>query len=251
MRGNIQIMLPVLTLALAAPARGQTYEYGTPQAGLGVYADTASHAVGVAILSADSSGGSENRAEFAAAKVLAWVDDGMMDALRDGPANDVASLAMRRHEGVCTLRLTEPAHADHEIALPCHQLPAFTDGMRLAAGVTPTYFDYQVEKPASALPGSPTPIYPQSLRQARVTGTVLIQFVVDTNGKADLSTFKVLRSPDQGFSDAVRRVLPDMRYTPAEIGGHKVKQLVQEPFAFGICGEAPQGIPQPLSCTGQ
>jgi protein TonB len=32
----------------------------------------------------------------------------------------------------------------------------------------------------------------------------------------------------------VRRALPQMRFLAAEVGGRKVKQLVQQPFMFAI-----------------
>lgn len=96
------------------------------------------------------------------------------------------------------------------------------------------YFDFQVEKQAGSVPGSPTPEYPEMLKSAGVEGQVLAQFVVDTSGRADISSFKVLKSDHESFTDAVKRALPRMRFYPAEIGGHKVKQLVQEPFVFNL-----------------
>jgi hypothetical protein len=29
-------------------------------------------------------------------------------------------------------------------------------------------------------------------------------------------------------------VLPDMRFAPAQVGGRKVKQMIQEPFTFAL-----------------
>ena len=63
---------------------------------------------------------------------------------------------------------------------------------------------------------------------------VLATFVVDTTGRADPSSFKVLRATHQLFEKAVRDALPRMRFIPAEVGGKKVKQLVQQPFSFAI-----------------
>jgi protein TonB len=97
-----------------------------------------------------------------------------------------------------------------------------------------TYFEFQVEKPVSQAPGSATPRYPDILRQAGVEGEVLATFVVDTTGRADVSSFKVLRTTHEAFSTAVRQALPSMRFIPAEVGGKKVKQLVQQPFSFAI-----------------
>jgi periplasmic protein TonB len=96
------------------------------------------------------------------------------------------------------------------------------------------YFDFQVEKPVMAAPGSPPPTYPTMLQNAGVEGTVLAQFVVDTTGRAEMGTFRVLKSDHDLFSSAVRQHLPRMRFLPAEVGGRKVKQLVQQPFSFSL-----------------
>jgi protein TonB len=63
---------------------------------------------------------------------------------------------------------------------------------------------------------------------------VLVQFVVDTSGHADTTTFKVLKTNHAMFTTAVRQVLPDLTFTPAEIAGRKVRQLVQMPFQFSL-----------------
>ncbi len=96
------------------------------------------------------------------------------------------------------------------------------------------YFEFQVEKPVVQAPGSSAPRYPDILRQAGVEGEVLAQFVVDTLGKAEAGSFKVLKSSHDLFAQSVRSALPSMRFIPAEVGGRKVKQLVQQPFAFAI-----------------
>lgn len=96
------------------------------------------------------------------------------------------------------------------------------------------YFDFQVEKPVGAMPGSAGPRYPDILRSGGVEGQVLAQFVVDTTGRVEVASFRVLRSDHAMFEQAVRSALPNMRFLPAEIGGRKVKQLVQQPFVFAL-----------------
>jgi len=96
------------------------------------------------------------------------------------------------------------------------------------------YFDFQVEKPVGAMPGSQGPRYPDILRSGGVEGQVLAQFVVDTTGRVEVATFRVLRSDHAMFEQAVRSALPNMRFLAAEIGGRKVKQLVQQPFVFAL-----------------
>ena len=96
------------------------------------------------------------------------------------------------------------------------------------------YFDFQVEKAAAAIPGSGAPAYPEMLKSSGVEGEALVQFVVDTTGRAELGSFKVLRASHDAFGQAVRAALPRMRFLPAEIGGRKVRMLVQQPFAFAL-----------------
>ncbi|MBA3645022.1 MAG: TonB family protein [Gemmatimonadaceae bacterium] len=97
-----------------------------------------------------------------------------------------------------------------------------------------TYFEFQVEKPAQAASGNPSPRYPEVLKSAGVEGKVMAQFVVLETGRADMDTFKILSSDNDLFSSAVKNVLSSMRFLPAEIGGKKVRQLVQLPFEFKI-----------------
>ena len=96
------------------------------------------------------------------------------------------------------------------------------------------YFDFQVEKPVVMAPGAAGPTYPDMLRSAGIEGTVMAQFVVDTTGRAEMATFKVLKSDNDLFSNAVKNALTRMKFLPAEVGGRKVKQLVQQPFQFSL-----------------
>jgi protein TonB len=97
-----------------------------------------------------------------------------------------------------------------------------------------TYFEFQVEKPVVQAPGSAAPRYPEILKSAGVEGEVLAQFIVDTTGRAETGSFKVLKTSHELFALAVKNALPGMRFLPAEVGGKRVKQLVQQPFVFAI-----------------
>lgn len=97
-----------------------------------------------------------------------------------------------------------------------------------------TYFAYQVEKPAAMASGTVTPSYPETLRSAAIEGEVDAEFVVDTTGRAQPGSLTITKSTNELFSAAVKTALPRMRFYPAEVGGRKVKQLVQQPFTFTI-----------------
>jgi len=97
-----------------------------------------------------------------------------------------------------------------------------------------TYFEFQVEKPAEMLQDSPKPRYPSVLESSGISGEVQAQFVVRNDGKADIDTFKVLKSTNDLFTQAVKNVLPRMHFSPAMIGGKAVNQLVQQSFQFAV-----------------
>jgi TonB family protein len=96
----------------------------------------------------------------------------------------------------------------------------------------------EVDRPAMPARASPTARYPVALRDRHISGCALVQFVVDTTGRADTTTFTVLKvSGGVEFAHAVRDALPGMRFTPAQLGGRNVPQLVQMPFDFEVRAE--------------
>jgi periplasmic protein TonB len=102
------------------------------------------------------------------------------------------------------------------------------------ANTNQTYFEFQVEKPAEMLQDSPKPKYPSVLESSGIAGEVQAQFVVKSDGKADMDSFKVLKSTNELFTQAVKNVLPRMKFSPAMIGGKPVNQLVQQSFQFAV-----------------
>lgn len=97
-----------------------------------------------------------------------------------------------------------------------------------------TYYEFQVEKIAQLVPGTGKPTYPEILKNAGVEGKVVVQFVIDTAGRADMSTFKVTESSHPKFTEAVTAAVRAARFLPAEVGGHRVRQQVLWPFNFTI-----------------
>lgn len=96
-----------------------------------------------------------------------------------------------------------------------------------------TYFEFQVEQAVQPLGGA-QPQYPESLRASGEEGEVLAEFVVNENGRVEMSTFKVLNSSNPAFTNSVKRALSGMRFRPAKIGGRSVSQVVQQPFQFKL-----------------
>ena len=78
------------------------------------------------------------------------------------------------------------------------------------------------------------PKYPLDLWQARVSGDVVLSFVVDSTGKADPLTVRVLRPTYRQFFDAVMREMPGWLYRPATANGCPVAQRAEQSFNFRV-----------------
>lgn len=101
-------------------------------------------------------------------------------------------------------------------------------------GTDATFRADQVEKQVSVISGNASPRYPEVLRMAGVEGQVVARFVVDERGRVEEGTIKLVRSDNPLFDDPVRSALARMRFSPAETGGRKVRQLVEMPFVFSL-----------------
>ena len=111
---------------------------------------------------------------------------------------------------------------------------ASTSAEPATRGADEPYFEFEVEKAVVQAANSASPVYPDILRQAGVEGEAVVSFVVDTLGRVDVSTFKVIRATHELFATAVKNALPRMRFIPAETTRGRVRQLVHQPFSFAI-----------------
>jgi protein TonB len=89
-----------------------------------------------------------------------------------------------------------------------------------------------VERAPSVLGKPRPPHYPSVLRETGTTGRVVLRFV--TLGRAEFIDITVVESSHMLFTEAVKSVLPDYRFTPGEVGGRKVRTMVQMPFVFSL-----------------
>ena len=86
---------------------------------------------------------------------------------------------------------------------------------------------------------SAAPSYPKELMEKGIEGYAKMRFVVDSTGKIDLGTVQTLESTNPGFIAAVREAIPGMRFRPAKVGDHPVRQLAEQLFKFQIQRTAP------------
>jgi TonB family protein len=91
-----------------------------------------------------------------------------------------------------------------------------------------------VDSTAARDPTSAVPLYPAEMERRGIEGRVVVRFVVDTTGRADIETFRIIEASHPLFAAAVREALPRMKFRPAAMGNMRVRQLVELPFGFHI-----------------
>ena len=109
----------------------------------------------------------------------------------------------------------------------------------LATGMVPTgnevFMEAIVEEKPSVLSG-PTLQYPELLRQAGIQGRVMVQAIIDTTGRAEPPSVKVLQSPNPGFDQSAKNYVVKALFRPARVHGRAVRVLINIPIDFKITG---------------
>jgi protein TonB len=113
-------------------------------------------------------------------------------------------------------------------------------GVGLAASRVPTagpygaYDEILVEKAVRPVADNRKPRYPPRLISRGIETRFNVTFVVDTSGRVDRETVELPHSIEQEFASAVEEALSSWRFAPAELGGHRVRQRVLQPFMFRV-----------------
>ena len=91
---------------------------------------------------------------------------------------------------------------------------------------TPLYRACAVSVKARAIANDVRPEYRPNGRD-RSCFSAVIQVAVDTAGFPEGRTARVVRASDPGFAAAVLAIVPAMRFEPARLGEHRVRQLFE------------------------
>jgi TonB family protein len=131
-------------------------------------------------------------------------------------------------------------------------LPSLLPALRASrpGGVAPTsaatgepLVAESVDQPVDVLEQHP-PRYPAALERAGIAGRVELEYVVDTLGRAEPGSVRVIESGHPAFEAAARTAVLESRYRPAWLGGRPVRQLVRQRLSFRDCGDV-----RPLTST--
>lgn len=141
-----------------------------------------------------------------------------------------------------------PARADHRAVRALVDLPVWLPTTRVetaegsaaavpdssAAAVPDTSVHRAGEVGKPEIIWGPPLRYPEDLRRRSIEGRVLVQAIVDTSGRAEPQSVRVLRSADPGFDGPAKAWVLGTHFRPAYLHGRPVRVLVQVPIDFRI-----------------
>jgi len=84
----------------------------------------------------------------------------------------------------------------------------------------------------AVLISQPIPRFPPALREIGLSGRVVLQFVVDTTGRVEFRSIRVIESSNQGFEAPARVSVAAAIFQPARLGPLPVRQLAVQPIRF-------------------
>jgi len=119
---------------------------------------------------------------------------------------------------------------------PLSESPSVHDS---GTGILPTgnevFMEAIVEEKPTVLSG-PKLVYPDLLRHAGIQGRVIVQAIIDTTGRAELNSVKVLQSTNPGFDQGAKNYVLKALFRPARVHGRAVRVLMQLPIDFRTNG---------------
>lgn len=117
--------------------------------------------------------------------------------------------------------------------------PAPAPAAQPGADTTRVYKLSEVDEPphlanATAVQRLMVRTYPEALARSRATGSVMLRFVVDAEGRVEPGSVQVESSSDPAFEPPATQLALQMRFSPGRVSGHPVRVLAAFPLEFAI-----------------
>jgi protein TonB len=94
--------------------------------------------------------------------------------------------------------------------------------------------DVRVADEAPVMLSHPVPRYPEILRQAGIDGRVMAEAVVDTSGRVEPASVRIVSAAHPLFAEEARLVMLASRFRPGRMGGRAVRVRIRLPMSFDI-----------------
>lgn len=84
----------------------------------------------------------------------------------------------------------------------------------------------------AAIVRPPTPRYPAALAAVGIEGKVSVEFVIDTLGRVEPASIRVLQTTHEAFESSARTAVAAALFRPARLSAHPVRQLTRQSIRF-------------------
>ena len=138
------------------------------------------------------------------------------------------------------LTVADTGGASRQVVTDKEGMEEFLDMLAKGVAAAKTLTDDELKRPGPveqkpiALAKHINFVYPRTAKLAGMNGSALVQFVVDTSGRAKPESITCMQATYKDFADAAVAAVKMMEFVPATIEGHKIEQLVQYPIDFKL-----------------
>lgn len=112
--------------------------------------------------------------------------------------------------------------------------PAYPAAVGPPSPPPPAPMDVRTVEEPPVLLSHPVPGYPELLRRAGIAGRVVVEVVLDTTGRAERGSLRVVSSTHGLFVSEASALVLGSVYRPARFGGMAVRVRVQVPVEFVV-----------------
>jgi TonB family protein len=138
------------------------------------------------------------------------------------------------------LTVADTSGKSRQVVTDIDGMEEFLDLLAKGAAAATTLTDAELARPGPveqkpiALAKHVNFVYPRTAKLAGQSGSAVVQFVVDTLGRAKPESIMCTQATYKDFADAAMAVVKTMEFIPATLEGHKIEQLVQYPIDFKL-----------------
>jgi len=103
----------------------------------------------------------------------------------------------------------------------------------IVASGSEVYAEALVEE-RPALLSAPPPEYPPLLKQAGIQGRVILRAVIDTTGRVEPASVKIMKSPNPAFDQPTKDWVLKALFRPARLHGRGVRVFINLPVDYSL-----------------
>ena len=107
----------------------------------------------------------------------------------------------------------------------------------LVVGGSDVYAEALVEE-RPALLSAPPPVYPALLKQAGIQGRVILRAIIDTTGRVEPASVRILKSPSPAFDQPTKDWVLKALFRPARLHGRGVRVFINLPVDYSLTGSS-------------